>query len=101
MPDDVSERDFHPFTCGISKFVRRTRVTPVRLGSGTRGEQLLDLEEEEDEEEGNKMWEPGIPFPTLDWRDGKGIAGGWDCVLNGDCTHLDAGPERGWWVSPL
>jgi hypothetical protein len=29
------------------------------------------------------------------WR-GRGVAGGWDCVLDSDCSFLSQGPERGW-----
>ncbi|KAI9795522.1 MAG: hypothetical protein M1833_006993 [Piccolia ochrophora] len=63
MPADLGEPDFKPFTCGLSKFVRRSR--------------------------GNYAEEPG------EWK-GKGVAGGWDCVLNGDCHFLTGGEERGW-----
>ncbi|KAL9089757.1 MAG: hypothetical protein Q9165_005551 [Trypethelium subeluteriae] len=31
-----------------------------------------------------------------DWKDGIGIAGGWDVALNGDCSHLSSGEERTW-----
>ena len=34
-----------------------------------------------------------------DWKDGKGIGGGWDCLVNGDTSFLSAGAERGWLVS--
>ena len=30
------------------------------------------------------------------WKNGIGIGGGWDVVLNGDCTHLPGGEERTW-----
>lgn len=32
---------------------------------------------------------------SVDWR-GRGVAGGWDCVLNSWCGHLKNGEERGW-----
>jgi len=35
-------------------------------------------------------------MPTLDWRDGRGVQGGWDCVVSGDCSFLSGGEERGW-----
>ena len=37
-----------------------------------------------------------MDVPKVDWRAGKGVAGGWDCVINGDCNHLEGGEERGW-----
>lgn len=43
-----------------------------------------------------EKWEPGMGVPMADWRGGKGVAGGWDCVINGNCNHLDGGEERGW-----
>jgi len=71
MPEDISVEDFKPFTCGLSKFTRR------KLAAAS-------------------MTDPGeIP----DWKDGKGVGGGWDCVLNGDCSFLRGGEERGWHFS--
>ncbi|KAI9848804.1 MAG: hypothetical protein M1838_000357 [Thelocarpon superellum] len=67
MPSRVDEKDFRPFTCGLSKFKRG-----------------LDEEKERGE---------------VDWRNGKGVAGGWDCVKNGDCTFLAGGEERGWYFT--
>ncbi|KAL8927313.1 MAG: hypothetical protein Q9208_002490 [Pyrenodesmia sp. 3 TL-2023] len=31
-----------------------------------------------------------------EWRGGKGVCGGWDCLLNGNCDHLTGGAERTW-----
>ena len=70
MPARVEEADFRPFTCGLSRFERRRRG-PTSTG-GADGEEATD------------------------WRDGRGVAGGWDCTLNGDCSFLDGGEERGW-----
>jgi transcription factor C subunit 7 len=78
MPENVNEEDFRPFTCSISKFVRRT--TPD--GHFDRAQP--------------PPWRPGMLIPNVDWRGGKGVAGGWNCILNGDCSHLDGGEERGW-----
>lgn len=35
--------------------------------------------------------------PILPWRNGNGVAGGWECVVNGDCSFLSEGEERNWW----
>ena len=59
MPRDIAEEDFKTYTCGISKFVRRSV--------------LLTGEKERAEK-----WEVGKEIPKVDWRDGKGVAGGWD-----------------------
>lgn len=79
MPEDICEEDFKTYTCGISKFKRRVipwswqRLKQVKAGEG---------------------------IPKIDWEHRRGVAGGWDCVSNGDCSHLDGGEERGWWVIP-
>lgn len=76
MPEDIGEQDFKPFTCGLSKFVRKT-------DSPAGGE--VDL------------WEgPGAQIPHVPWRNGNGVSGGWKCELNGDCSFLSGGEERGW-----
>jgi len=76
LPKDIEEQDFRPFTCSLSKFVRKSKV-PV--------ETKVDL------------WEGhGKPAPKIDWRGGRGVAGGWTCEVNGDCSFLSGGEERGW-----
>jgi transcription factor C subunit 7 len=67
VPDDWDEEDFHCFTCGLSKFVRR-QLPPAE--EGARQEHYDDR--------------------------AQGVAGGWDCILNSDCSHLSQGEERGW-----
>ena len=76
-PDDVGSEDFKPYTCGLSKFVRR---------KVPKGDEVQEL----------RVWKQGMAIPKVDWRGGKGVAGGWDCELNGDCSHLKDGAERGW-----
>lgn len=66
FPDDHDEDDFQCFTCGLSKFVRRQ--VPAH----------------------------GAAYYDDDWRTSGGVAGGWDCILNSDCSHLSQGAERGW-----
>ncbi|KAI1614839.1 histidine phosphatase superfamily [Exophiala viscosa] len=66
VPDDHDEDDFQCYTCGLSKFVRRQ--VPASY---------------------NAYYDPG-------WRSSGGVAGGWNCVLNSDCSHLSQGEERGW-----
>lgn len=77
MPENVEEQDFRPFTCGLSKFVRKTDA-PLRQVHEWKG--------------------PEDQIPKIDWRNGKGVAGGWRCELNGDCSFLSGGEERGWYV---
>ncbi len=81
MPDDVSEEDFHTFTCGLSKFVRRPSPQKVE------NQKLVPL------------WQGvGTPIPKVNWKGGRGVGGGWICKVNGDCSFLSGGEERGWWV---
>ena len=71
MPDNPDEEDFKCYTCGLSRFVRRNKkVVSSRNGVDLTGR-------------GN-------------WKTNGGIAGGWDCVENSDCSHLSQGEERGW-----
>lgn len=32
------------------------------------------------------------------WRGGAGVAGGWKCLVNSECSFLKGGEERGWYV---
>ncbi|KAJ5747076.1 uncharacterized protein N7511_008772 [Penicillium nucicola] len=88
MPDDSSEEDFNVFTAGLSTFNRRGSVTPSVKGDsyGPNGESALA--------EGTRFLRASGDIP--DWKDGNGVAGGWDCVANGDCKFLSTGAERGW-----
>lgn len=74
MPQDVEEQDFRPFTCGLSRFERRS------------------LEAHADVEK----WREGDDIPRIAWKGGVGVGGGWKCVVNGDCSFLSGGEERGW-----
>lgn len=69
MPEDVEVEDFRVFTCGLSVFRRRRRDGTTTTTSSTHEEE---------------------------WKGGKGVAGGWDCEVNGDCSFLSEGEERGW-----
>jgi transcription factor C subunit 7 len=77
MPGDMCEEDFKTYTCGISKFTRRVMPSSVqRLEGRISGEEI----------------------PRFNWQHGIGVAGEIDCESNSDCSHLDGGEERGWWV---
>lgn len=81
MPEKEEEEDFKCGTCALSVFQRR---------------KVLDKEEEEVLEE----WDERQPdrIPRVGWREGKGVMGGWECVVNGDCSFLTNGEERSWLV---
>ena len=72
MPLSVEEEDFGAFTAGVSTFVRREEK----------------YEHRQTEVEGNDKGE--------DWKGGRGVGGGWNCVEDSNCDHLKNGPERGW-----
>ena len=74
MPEDIEEQDFKPFTCGLSKFSRKS----------------LDAHKDV------KQWREGYDIPRIPWKNGAGVGGGWICELNGDCSFLSGGEERGW-----
>ena len=68
MPENIAEQDFKCFTCGLSRIIRREKLTaPLAGGAGPEN-----------------------------WRQNGGVAGGWECVLNSNCEHLSQGEERGW-----
>ncbi|KAI9823965.1 MAG: hypothetical protein M1819_001096 [Sarea resinae] len=81
MPDSVEAEDFRPFTCSLSKFVRRRPGGPVEAP----GNDSVDAEKAAQ-----------VAKETIHWRDGNGVGGGWDCIINGDCSFLSGGEERGW-----
>ncbi|RAK87370.1 phosphoglycerate mutase-like protein [Aspergillus costaricaensis CBS 115574] len=94
MPGDSSVEDFKVYTAGVSTFVRR------RGGEGEGKSVRDDGEEVGDGGElapGTEvLLDGGVKVP--DWKGGKGVAGGWECVRNGDCGFLSGGAERGWYV---
>lgn len=76
MPDDVGEEDFRPFTCGLTRFVRKSKKSTAQGGT--------------------QEWTgPGSPIPRIRWK-GAGVGGGWELRENGDCSFLSGGEERGW-----
>ncbi|KAJ5161908.1 Histidine phosphatase superfamily clade-1 [Penicillium capsulatum] len=84
MPDDSSEEDFYVFTAGLSTFQRKNN----------RSDKPKPVSEETDRSlaEGTELVRAQeVPI----WR-GHGVGGGWDCVVNGDCSFLSGGAERGW-----
>lgn len=87
MPEDEGEEDFNCFTCSFSKFVRRNQSSATATNGAVNGDAKL-----------NSDWKPETPdqIPQIGWQDGNGVGGGWDCVVNGDCSFLDGGEERGW-----
>ena len=73
MPEDPTTVDFHTYTCSVSKFTRK--------GSNKASVSRM----------------PGGQLPlTIDWKNGKGVGGGWLCEVNAGVDHLSNGGERDW-----
>lgn len=87
MPDDSSEEDFNVFTAGLSTFKRRAAAADTMANSDQKGNQEGQLAE------GTRFVRSSGSVPQ--WK-GSGVGGGWDCVVNGDCSFLSGGAERGW-----
>ncbi|KAJ5816086.1 hypothetical protein N7447_008319 [Penicillium robsamsonii] len=91
MPDDSSKEDFNVFTAGLSTFKRRG--ASYTASAGHSGDQQ-ENPSEQPLAEGTMFIRASGSTPQ--WRNGRGVGGGWDCVANGDCSFLSGGAERGW-----
>ncbi|KAK4556761.1 C6 zinc cluster transcription factor-like protein [Recurvomyces mirabilis] len=82
MPDDECEEDFKCFTCSFSQFARKQ--------GGVKDDRFSKPEEVE-------KWDPNNAdeVPDIGWRN-TGVQGGWNIEVNGDCSFLENGEERGW-----
>jgi transcription factor C subunit 7 len=85
MPEDETVEDFKCFTASLSKFVRRS----TNDSGGGDGEAFAAV---------RGTWNPdkAEDVPDVKWRGGVGVGGGWECEVNGDCSFLSGGEERGW-----
>ncbi|OIW33244.1 phosphoglycerate mutase-like protein [Coniochaeta ligniaria NRRL 30616] len=102
MPDDVGVEDFGAFTCGLSVYTRR-KGDAATLVTNTGGR--ISGDQEATSARGIAPGPPAEPCPhrhtsrtdpePLPWK-GRGVAGGWICTANSDCSHLASGEERGW-----
>jgi transcription factor C subunit 7 len=110
MPDSVEVEDFQAFTCGLSVYRRKVAGSASgaednsSLGrvSGDAGAARANTER--DLAQVTPTPQPASSsFPQIRaerlhipaWK-GRGVAGGWQCTANSDCSHLTAGEERGW-----
>jgi len=119
MPDNIETEDFRVFTCGLSVFKRRkgsdNSLCEVKsAGSGDDRLQHRRSCNEQGEEgiqvkpQGGRAGDSTVPgkgttasnsestLRKVDWRNGQGVRGGWNCLTNGDCSFLSGGEERGW-----
>ncbi|KAI9732835.1 MAG: hypothetical protein M1834_003773 [Cirrosporium novae-zelandiae] len=89
------ERRFGAWCCGVSRFDRRrdnnnNNNNSMRSVGGVGTE---DVKRRELLERPVRGWRPD---EVGRWKGGKGILGGWDCVVDGECGFLSGGRERGW-----
>lgn len=109
MPDTVETEDFRAFTCGLSVYRRRKNTqataddpTGQEVAAPSRGT-LEHIKASSPQgaashnEHGSNPADP-VPPVAVDWKDGKGVGGGWVCEMNSDCSFLSGGEERGWLV---
>ncbi|KAI1413723.1 phosphoglycerate mutase-like protein [Hypoxylon sp. FL1857] len=106
------ERDFGAFTCGLSKYKRRTPTSiEAHKGSANKTGTEATIPVARDGRESRSQVPPQIdPAGNVDphphdsrWPDlgsprgGEiGLYGGWTCELDSDCSFLSGGEERGW-----
>ncbi|KAB5570652.1 histidine phosphatase superfamily [Coniochaeta sp. 2T2.1] len=103
MPDSVDEEDFRAFTCGLSVYKRRKGEAATASPQEGVPSWRVSGDQEATSARGPGGIAHGPPAePTsrtdkepLVWK-GRGVAGGWTCTANSDCSHLAGGEERGW-----
>lgn len=130
VPNDVETEDFGAFTCGLSVFKRRSpgsfsqQQLPGQQHRQSQAQTQAQAPGQHPQHRNVSSLQTGSPtasaspsptasprhvpwddqFHTLAgeaWIGGRGVAGGWDCVVNCDCSFLSRGEERGWWVVPF
>ncbi|CAK7224543.1 C6 zinc cluster transcription factor-like protein [Sporothrix curviconia] len=90
VPVDVGAQDFGVFTCGLTVYQRRS---PQRQ----QAQQPGNKDDKDDKDSTPIPWDDGRKTLAREtWTHGRGVAGGWDCTMNCDCSFLSEGEERGW-----
>jgi len=91
MPESIEAEDFGAFTCGLSVYRRRESGSGDKDGEeGTTAVAGRSPTLVQATDAGNRS-----QVGRVEWR-GRGVSGGWDCLLDSDCSHLSSGEERGW-----
>ncbi|KAI3400937.1 hypothetical protein diail_1145 [Diaporthe ilicicola] len=103
MPENIETEDFRAFTCGLSVFRRRKAATgdapaePAAMPSpGTLGNVQTPAAQTTASPDGYSRFLGDPSSAAVDWKNGKGVGDGWLCEVNGDCSFLSGGEERGW-----
>lgn len=122
MPENVDAEDFRAYTCGLSIYARKEEkggdagaATRPRCADENNATRRISGSREASQATSGRRIAPGPPAEPcprrqtsrtdperrhsgLGWK-GRGVAGGWICTADSDCSHLAAGEERGWYVS--
>lgn len=93
MPENIEVEDFRAFTCGLSVYRRRRGNTASEAEGQGQGSNAVSAFRAD---RGIKNEHQPCPSRIPEWRDGRGVSGGWACEVNSDCSHLSGGEERGW-----
>ncbi|KAL1894152.1 C6 zinc cluster transcription factor-like protein [Sporothrix stenoceras] len=121
LPDDVETEDFGAFTCGLSVFRRRLSQQQLpgqqhRQHAWQHRQQFQQHPQHGQHPQHRNVSSLQSPSPSSSslhghvppwddqfhtlageaWIGGRGVLGGWDCVVNCDCSFLSEGEERGW-----
>lgn len=103
MPENVEAEDFRAFTCGLSVFRRRPAARRDVAGEvaatsspHTVGNVRTPASQATASPDGYSNGLADLSSTGVDWKDGRGVRGGWLCEVNGDCSFLSGGEERGW-----
>ncbi|KAL1873462.1 hypothetical protein VTK73DRAFT_960 [Phialemonium thermophilum] len=106
MPEDADTEDFRAYTCGLSVYRRRgsssSASSPAIRGPRIGGEyangatvRIGNAPDDGSGGDGQASTDAKARRET-DWRGGTGVAAGWQCLINSDCSFLSGGEERGW-----
>ncbi|KAL2273244.1 hypothetical protein FJTKL_04851 [Diaporthe vaccinii] len=103
MPENVEAEDFQAFTCGLSVFRRRPDATCNNAGEAaatsaprTLGNVRAPTSQATASPNSYSKDLVDLSSAEVDWKDGRGVGGGWLCEVNSDCSFLSGGEERGW-----
>lgn len=103
MPENIEAEDFRAFTCGLSVFRRRLAARRDVAGeaAATSAPRILEngrtptsQATASPDDYSNGLADPSST--VVEWKGGRGVGGGWLCEVNGDCSFLSGGEERGW-----
>ncbi|KAK0646568.1 histidine phosphatase superfamily [Cercophora newfieldiana] len=97
MPESIETEDFKAFTCGLSLYRRRQGgLASYTKDQGAAAVEKVDSRGGTVGSAVNGAASADTNIRCAEWRGGRGVSGGWDCLLNSDCSFLSAGEERGW-----